>query len=285
MDTLNEKHTDYDKVIRIGTSLMLDLMAQILNLIVILNQEIEATELKKTNVDEEENKSSKNGGSAITIRAYKTSIIMLMFDALESICNFLSELILAMNGGIDGSLQVEYNLNQIEIDLLKEQKTYIDCKTGKIKVSESNFIATMDKLIIVPFLLAKIYGLEFKIDKSGKGWQGILELKQLRDKLTHPKFNLNIGEVDDTFSLDINNIKPAVSISNMELFKGTESVRWYWGQIRKVFEVSGLIKQRGVFMLIAGIDLILWLMMMNLCKSCGIKNFDEKYQSPFGKIK
>lgn len=279
METSKKKNTNYEKAICTGGTLIVDLMCQLINLIVELNKETKKLNIKKNEIMEG-NIDRKESGSPITVRAYKTSIAMLMFDSLESICNFLSKLILLMNEGLEGSPQVEYHLNQVEIDLLKEQKTYMDCRTGKIKVNDSNFIPTMDKLTIVPFLLGKIYDIEFKIDKGGKGWQGLLELKQLRDELTHPKFNLDIDELNDSMLLDTNNIKPSVVISNMKLFEGTESIRWYWGNIRKLFEVSGLITPKSVINNIFSVDFLLWLIMLNLNEGCNIKEFDKKYPSP-----
>ena len=266
----------YNQIIQSGFLLLMDLFAQIINLIVTLNKEVQSIQETKDN-------ENAHGGSPISVRALKTAIIFLEFNALETLANFFAEVTLQTNLQTTDTASTSKNLSQVEIDFLSEQRTSLDVKTGNLKVSKSAFVPTLDKISIVPLELFKLHGIEFKINKGDQGWQKLLKLKEQRDRLTHPRIDLSLLNPDEEYNLDLNNIKPAVIIESQDIFDGSEAIYWYINQLKP--HLYAIEKKK--FYALQTLEVMCLLMMMNLRESCGISEseFGKKYPLPNIKIK
>jgi len=272
--------TPYQNMVRNSFTLFIDLAAQLVNLAVSLSKEIGKIEPEQTNASTsgEDNES----GSPISVRAIKTSIILLEVNALETVSNFLAELALKTNEAIVGAPDVQQTLTQIEVDFLAEQRTYIDVQTGALKIRESVFVPTLDKLSIIPLLLGKLHNQSFRLDKSGKGWQKIQKLKEIRDGLSHFRTDFSVPATDDAFSLDLDNVKPAIVIKNIDLFEGIEATRWYIAQLISLLRQIDMEDYRGLTRQFLMLDVVYWMVLLNLYKICGIaeNTFYRDYPSP-----
>lgn len=266
---------DYQNVVRNGCTLLTDLLAQLVNLIVILNKEIEYVEDKEA----EENSTAKTQGSPISVRGMKTSIVMLQFSVLEALANFISVLALKSSEEIAGSPPVINRLTQIEVDFLLEQRTYLEMGSGNLKVSSGAYSPTLDKLSLVPFLLGKIYNQPFRIDKGSNGWKKIQRLKEIRDKLTHFKFDGELWATHEAIQLDLDNIKPSIVISSNDLFIGCAAIHWYLQQVESVLKNIYGNDHKPLLFNFKSLRVLSYLTLLNLYKNCGIsdKTFNRDY--------
>jgi hypothetical protein len=274
--------TPFDNLIGNGSMLLIDLFAQLINLIVALQKESDSI---KSSPDEssDENKTDKLSGSPISVRALKTSIILLQFSALETIANFLSGLAIRINSGIPGAPDVNTPLTQVEIDFLKEERTYLDTGTGALKLSGSVFVSTLDKLAMAPLLLGRLHDQNYRLDKGGNGWRSIQRLKEIRDQLTHFKLDGTLMEGDESISLDLDNVKPAVTIKNRDIFNGGEAMKWY---IQQVIDLLSSMYTERHWQLVTRFQILQfmnWMALLNLYKSCSISDevFNRDYPRPF----
>jgi len=119
-------------------------------------------------------------------------------------------------------------LGDIELDVLIEKKSVFDYKKLTIKKENNSYLPILDKIIVIPKLLAKTYNInKFTIDKSGNNWTYIRLLKEKRDEIVHPKFQSN--SIKPIINLnEINNIANlSYSISPKNVIEGLIGIRWY----------------------------------------------------------
>jgi hypothetical protein len=213
----DKKDFEYPKLALSGFALLVDLLAQILNLIVATQKEVERIKTEENQDQEKESSEKKESGSPISVRAFKSSIILLQFSALETISNSLAGLAIKTMNGISGAPEIKNRLSLVEVDFLAEQRTYVETTTGSLKVSGSVFVSTLDKLAIAPLLFGKLHGHTFHLNKGGKGWQNVRHLKETRDKLTHFKLDGSWLELEESVQLSLDHVKPAVIIRTKSL--------------------------------------------------------------------
>lgn len=263
------KKTPFYNAIINSFNLLIDLTAQIINLIIELIKESEHLKKSKNYITSEDNE--KLEISPVTIRALKSSIVIFQFSLLESISNFLTELVLNINNGIKGAPKIVCPLKQFEIDFLSEIKTDINRRTGTLKTTITH-VSTIDKLNIVSHLFGKLHGINFRLDKSGIGWRNIRKLKDIRDKLAHPKLDFSDIKFSNNLSkiINIDEVKPALIIKNNSLFNGAVGIRWYLQQIISLLAEIKKTEYTGLILQFIGLDVMCHLMIINLPESCSI---------------
>ena len=173
-------------------------------------------------------------------------------------------------------------LSQVEIDFLREQRTFLDARTGDVRVQNAAYSSTLDKLSIVPSLFAKAYGHSFRLDKSGSGWDKIRDLKKLRDALTHIRLDLSPFSGKEEAGLDLDNIRPAVVINSKDLFSGSEAVKWYAQQIKEVCLEVAIPEFKGIMNLMMFLEFMCYMHLINLRESCGLteKQLEKMHPMP-----
>jgi hypothetical protein len=237
------------KYVNFGHASCFELLSQAQNLSVQLKKKYDSTEEYLT-----------------TINALKTSIVMILYSVLEGYCNFIGDLIIKSSKKNEKELEFCYNLSQIEIDYLSEQKTYID-RSGNIKIINSVFNPTLDKLYVTPLILGKIYGLDFKIDKSGNKWQSIRRLKEIRDRITHIKFDYN-GENSRLY------------ITEKDIVYASDAIAWYFEAVGSLFHQ--IYKDSFDKTSILSIKMSCWIIQLHLYKLCNMSDhfFDKNFICP-----
>jgi hypothetical protein len=237
------------KFINIGHASCFELLSQAQNLAVQLKKKYELNEADLT-----------------TINALKTSIVMILFSVLEGYCNFIGELIVQSSIKNVENPKTSHNLSQIEIDYLSEQKTYID-KSGTRKIKKSVFNPTLDKLFVTPLILGKIFGIDFKIDKSCKEWQSLRRLKEIRDRITHIKF-------------DYNGDNSRLYISENDIIYASEAIGWYFEKVGSL--IHNIYKEAFDKTSIFSIRMSCWITQLHLYKLCNMsdKLFDKNFICP-----
>lgn len=204
-----------EKIIRLinnGLIYFLDYGGQVSNLTVQLNKEYSSSDIYLE--------------SSISIRALKTSIVLLEYTMFEYFANMISRVVILADEGLNDTFNLQYKLSIHEIDYLLERETYFDKRDLKIKSRVGNYSTIEAKLVGYPLLLGKIFGHKFKLDKGGQEWECIKELKEVRDSIVHPKLDLipydrqltGTNQVEDNIDYDL-------------LFKGASSLYWYLFQI------------------------------------------------------
>lgn len=239
---------EVNKVLKSGFVLMMDLLTQANNLSVTLSKEVE-----------------ERGTEGITSRALKTSLVMMIFNSIEAYCNFTSQLIFHIS---TQDSTYKNKISQAEIDFLLEQETFLDTRTGNLKIRRNAYFSILDKMTITPMIFAKIHGGSFKLDKSSEKWRRFVKFKESRDESTHIKFD--ITQINTDFNQNnLLNQSPVYQINNFDLFYGIDSIREY------VFTFNEIIRKYypSNALLMGVIDLLYWMNMMNLRDVCGI---DEK---------
>lgn len=164
---------------------------------------------------------NRNIGSPITIRAIKSSILSLQFNYLEALSNFIANLIIEICNKTDGAPESVAALSIEELSRVKDEKKYTRIE---------------DKISLYPEYLAKILGVDYKLNKSGLDWQNLKDIKKKRDVLTHPKMT----NEDIYINLSIDNIRPAVEIKDSDIFVGFEVLYWYNSEIENLFQLVGI---------------------------------------------
>ncbi|HDR3345759.1 TPA: hypothetical protein QCN45_003555 [Bacillus cereus] len=180
----------------------------------------------------------------ISKRSIKSSVTLLLFSILESYTSFLSNLTVDSNNELySDAPKIKGKLHTIEEDLLKEQQTIYDTKKRQVKVKKNNYVPVLEKLCIVPALLAKLYGVEFSIDKGRDDWRYLEDLKKCRDNITHPKFDFesislspNYETVHD-MTTAINHTKQFYNIEEESILKGTLGIKWYLNEVNKLLQI------------------------------------------------
>jgi len=198
---------------------------------------------------------NRNIGSQITIRAIKSSILSLQFNYLEALSNFIANLIIEICNKTDGAPTPVYNLSNKELAQVNE---------------EGKFTRIEDKISLFPEYLAKILGVEYRLNKSGLDWQNLKEIKKKRDMLTHPKMT----NEDIYINLSIDNIRPAVEIKDSDIFVGFEVLYWYNSEIENLFQLVG-IHNEG---LNDNITFYMLFLQLGEYSSLTDKELDEKYK-------
>jgi hypothetical protein len=191
-----------NEIIHSGHRLILDLVAQIIEL----------------NGIQREDKPN---------RSILSSSIILSFSILEAYLNYISSLIIFEHKNNAFSPKILNRLSEVELDVLEEKKSTFDIKKIKVKKTDNSYIRIMDKLIVVPKLLAKTYSKDINIDKGCKNWEYLNELKEKRDDISHPKFDIEKIEQITDFRNMPSPLKPAYSIEPIVLLNGLISIRWY----------------------------------------------------------
>lgn len=281
--THDKLDTPYQELAQSGLAVLTDLLAQNLNVIVAVQEEVRRIEVRQE-LDSEQGGDKKEHGSPISVRAFKSSIILLQFSFLEALANVLAGLQIKTMEGISGAPEITSSLTQVELDYLSEQRTSVDDKTGALKVNSRVFISTLEKLAIVPLLLGKLHGCPFRLDKNCKGWQSVQHLKETRDKLVHFKLDDTWRQLDADSPLNLDNIKPTVTIQTKDLFAGGLALRWYVQQIKVLLKQIYKDNQEPLLLHFTMLELICWMMLMNLYEDCGISEnkFNQEYPMPKG---
>ncbi|WP_127491297.1 hypothetical protein [Paenibacillus glycanilyticus] len=254
MENINN---EVDTILKSGYALMTDLLTQANNLSVTFSEE-----------------SEENGNESITSRALKTSIVMLTFNSIEAFCNFMSQLVVQISISDES---FSNKLTQTEIDFLLEQETYLDTRTGNLKINKNKYFSITDKLAIVPLLFAKIHGDSFRLDKGNEQWRSFIKYKEIRDNSTHIKFDIAKIAENLVITNDLNKQSPAYYIHVKELFFGIVSIREY------IFTFNSIIMQyyTSQKLFLGVIDLFYWMVLLNLKKACAITDNEfSKLRTP-----
>jgi hypothetical protein len=258
----------------------MDLGAQISNLAVALGEEIQRVESSAANADKEQGIVEKKG-SPISVRALKSSVSLILSSMIEGWANFLAELAVSTNDGLEGSPDVVHALQQAEIDCLLEQRTALDTRTASLTVTRNVYIPTLDKLAIVPRLLGKMHGLDFVLDKGGHGWQKVQKLKGIRDQLTHPKLDLKVRISNSCPEFSLDTVEAVVEISMLDLYECAEGLDWY------ISQTLGLLQQlvkkgRPYVITFFSVELFCWMILANLRSPAGISDiiFERHHPAP-----
>lgn len=183
---------------------------------------------------------------------------------LEGYANFLASLAIGLsNKNIIGP-EVKVELSIIEQDVLKEEASKYNFKKYSVESRKNNYIATMDKIKVVLALLSKMYNEEYKLKTDENEWNQIKELKNERDKLTHPKFDINM--IPSIYSYqyldDINNVYPTFNIDNKTLIEGIIGLRWYFH--KSALLLQNLFRENMSKHLLRALDVLLYKLILDL---------------------
>ncbi len=94
---------------------------------------------------------------------------------------------------------LDYKFSPDEFLKLEELREVHDTTTGKLR-EVKNWLKTEESLKISFEWTAKVFGTEFKLDTKSDGYQALLETKQIRDALMHPKKTSSLVIGDFQFS-------------------------------------------------------------------------------------
>jgi hypothetical protein len=194
-------------------------------------------------------------------RSVLTAVTLLSFNTIEAYVNFLAVLVEKSNEGLSDAPKVKKELHYTEVDALLERKTYFDHRKMSIETQNNSFLPTLDKFLVIPNLLAKLYDVEFEIAKGGKEWGYIQKLKNERDKITHLKFDLNLLPTKGDFERpdDMKKINPTYNIIAKDVFNGIEGVRWYILNCGKL--IQKIYKEKVSRISLMGTDTIFYKML------------------------
>ena len=200
---------DYTRLLAAGQKTVMDIVAQANNLAVASVYEERALAHQEL---------QKWPASPFTLRALCSAAALMQFMTFEAVANFMAVLAAAISTGGLGAPPRTRSLHSTELDFLLEQKTSLDPMTGKIATRPRAYAASLDRLATTPRLLGAIVGQERVVDKGGEGWQLICELKDLRDRLTHPQVN----EQPE---------RETMIVGPTHVFRGARALYWYLQQI------------------------------------------------------
>jgi len=280
-----KSYTPYEKIIGSASSLLIDLFCQLGNLTLTLQREQQRKVVQDSRQGEASIEVDREIGSPLFERALKTAIIMLQFGLLEAVSNALAKITIKTNEKITGAPKTRTTLSQVEVDLLAEQRSYFDPRTGSLKINEPAYIPILDKLAITPVLLGKLYGQDFRLDKRTYGWQKIKQLKETRDKLVHFKMDEDFIVPEQLFKPEIGRVKPAYVIKNTDIFEASEGIRWYIQQLIGLLEGISKGRPTQLINIFFAADYTNWMVLLNFHRSCGIseKTFTRDYPPPVGR--
>lgn len=157
-----------------------------------------------------------------------SSSIILSFSILEAYLNYITELIITEHNRKIASPKIINRLHDLEIDMLLEKKSIFDVKKIEVTKTDNSYIKILDKAIVVPQLLAKVYNEKLTIDKGQKKWQYIQLLKEKRDEISHPKFDSKKIEKITNLAKKNDKLKPSYTINPDDLSNGLIGLRWYF---------------------------------------------------------
>jgi len=234
---------------------VLDLLGQANNLAVLAEHEQAALAAKAPG--------HVSTASPFTLAALRTSTALVQFTALEALLSLMAELAMAVVDGTSGGPTCVGTLHMVERDFLSEEETYFDAKKGVVSSRAGKFTNTMDRFVAVPTLLGRVLGVTVTIDKSGKGWQSLQALKELRDRLTHPK----VATTSDG--------KPA-PVSAAEVYAGASALHWYLKTLEPVLQQANADPD--------GWLKILWLTLHHVRASANVseREFQQRFPTPTG---
>lgn len=218
-------------------------------------------------------------GSPITVRALKSSIILLQFSVVEALASFVSKLVIEAHRHSSEGPRAPYPLDEVELDCLKEQRTSVDTRSGELTVKGNVYLPTLDRLSIVLSFFAKSHGRKFQLNRTNGGWHNITRLKKLRDELSHVRLDFSLGTPIELEALDLDRIRPSITITSRNLFMGAEAIVWYSQQIRHVVSESTSHDYKQVVHLMTIVEFLAYMQLMNLHKSCGFssKAFEKSH--------
>ena len=205
-----------------------------------------------------------NSYSSSLLRSTKSSVILMSFNMLEGYANFLASLAIGLSNRDILGPEVKVELNIIEQDILKEESSKYDFKKCSVESRKNNYVATMDKIKTVLTLLSKIYGKEYKLETGENEWNQIKALKKERDKLTHPKFDINmLPSIDSNKYLDdITNVNPTFNIDDKVLIEGIIGLRWYFH--KSALLLQELFREDMSKNLLTMLDVLLYKLILDL---------------------
>ena len=221
-------------------------------------------------------------GSAVTVRALKSSIILLQFSVVEALASFVSKLVIEVHRHSSEAPRAPHPLSEVELDCLKEQRTSVDTRSGELTVKCNVYPPTLDRLSLVLSFFAKSHGRKFRLNRSDGGWQNVMRLKKLRDELTHVRLDFSLGTPIELEALDLDRIRPSITITSRNLFMGAEAIIWYSQQIRHVVSKSTNHDYRQIVHLMTVVEFLAYMQLMKLHKACGIssKAFEKSHPIP-----
>lgn len=277
-----KSYTPYEKIIGSASSLLIDLFCQLGNLTLTLQREQQRKEVGTLRQGEQGKDVERETASPVFERALKTAITNLQFSLLEAISNALAQITIKTNEKIKGAPKTKITLSQVEVDLLAEQRSYFDPRTGSLKINEPAFVSTLDKLAIAPVLFGKLDGYEFRLDKRAHGWQKIKQLKESKDKLVHFQVDDEFQISETVFQPEIGKAKAAFLIKNTDIFEGSEGIRWYIQQLIGMLEHISKSRHSRLINILFAAEYTNWMVLLNFHKSCGIseKAFSRDYPPP-----
>ena len=278
-----KSYSAYEKIVGSASSLLIDLFCQLGNLTLTLQRE---QHRKVVPANKKGKEANREAGSPVFERALKTAIITLQFGLLEAISNVLAQIAIKTNEKVRGAPKAKSSLSQVEVDLLAEQRSYFDPRTGSLKVNEPAFVPILDKLAITPALFGKLYGHEFRLDKRSFGWQKIKQLKECKDRLVHFQVAESSSSLpEQLFNPTTDQVKPSYIIKNTDIFEGSEAIRWYIKQIIEMLENISKVKHSQLINIFFAAEYTNWMVLLNFHRSCGIseKEFSRDYPPPVGR--
>ncbi|MBU1709589.1 MAG: PilZ domain-containing protein [Proteobacteria bacterium] len=266
--TANESRTPYKNIIGCISSLLADLSNQIKDLVVFLQKETE---------------NGKKDLPSLPDKSLRTAIISMQFNFLEALANALAVIALEANRKTAGAPGIKEPLSQIEIEFLAEKRSFLDSKTATLMTATMPLVPAIDRLGTIPVLLAKTFGISFQINKIHAGWQKIVKLKNMRDKLTHSFIAGAFSPGKEQRTDGRNYLNLFIAIQNRHLFEGSEAIRWYIQRVIMLLKQASVSEHQQLLNILSAADYSHWLIQLALYKSCGIsdKDFNRTYQNTF----
>lgn len=211
--------TNYEILIIKWEEFLSEINSQMNNLTIDLKNEITRLNIKKPSAENPV-------GSPITIRALKNAILSLQFNYLETMCNYIADIIINLHENIDGSTGFQERLINKKLNLVRE----VDDNSNR------RYTPITDKLKKYPKYLASMFKNEFEIDTQGNDWQNLLSFKDKRDSLTHTR----ITAEDRFINLSVDTTRPDIQISDGDLLNNMKVIEWYKTQIQGLFRLINL---------------------------------------------
>jgi hypothetical protein len=263
-DAPEQSDATLESLIGGAQTLVFDLLAQTLNLIVSVECELKA-------IEEDKGAPLEGGwrGSPISVRALKSSIVLLQFATLEELANFTAELTVRSHKGLYGAPALLSPLSQVELDFLREERSFVNADTGKVKIQHGAYISTLNKLSVAPLLFAKSHGKSFRLNKGNSGWENVRKLKALRDALTHIRFGTATSTTESDMAansdkLDLDTVRPSILINGAHLFAGSESISWYCRELMRAFVEVGAHEYESIMRLLKLAEFTAYMHLINL---------------------
>jgi hypothetical protein len=174
----------------------------------------------------------------------RSTLALMEIAAIESTANLLIGLLLvAKDANWDDGPKILHSLSDGQRAYLAEERQDWDSK-GKQK-PRAAYIPVLDKLEAAFSYAIQIFGGNTSFSKGNAYWSGIVQLKEIRDQITHPSFDIEKLAKESYLS----QIRPGatvasifskmlfqselVEVSDEVLINGAKGARWY---LRQVYE-------------------------------------------------